>query len=464
MLAMLDGEQKAIKEQKRGFRTVKIDENDSWLLRFIPYTFGDSGIFYLKIANHWIMKKPHFCPKMTAPEAGGDPNYQCQLCDETEAMINDTDQDVRKAGFKGSATQQWLMYCWVMEREIAKKGEREKVSDPDELWTPWEYWHNKWGFEQFIDIFRKCGLRERNKINVLDFMDGCNFWAKQTTKGINLQREDSGPIADAADDVIQQIIDFAWAKIRVPTYARLTDEQIDAALVKLDESVRSLRDSGTSRAPRTRYREREDDGGLAPQTRTSAPRVGTAASRPAPAVASPKVASPPAAASRTAPPAARTSAPPPRATAPPPQQPAEEPPPPPPPDPGQDGDLGPQPPRSRAPSVRAATPASPAASGAPRPSLGDRLRARGPAAPAGAPAQSTIDPEEDNVTDERRDPAPPAEVPVGGDGGAEEPPPDVSAAGSTAPPRVAAPANPVPHAPQIGAKLRSGIAAAAARK
>ena len=440
MLAMLDGEMKDIQSKKRGFRNVKIEENDSWLLRYIPFEFGTAASkpFYLKVANHWISKRPHFCPRNSSMEVGGSPDAPCELCDASEDMANSSDQAFRKAGFRASATQQWLMYCWVLERELAKNRGDIEVVGGDERWIPWEYWHSKCGFEEFIGIFRQCANRKHNAINVMDFINGCNFWAASTAKGISLRREDAGPLFDEnatgySDEELQGIIDFTWSKIKVPSYTLLTAEQMDAALVKLEESARA--DTAKPAARRNFRESSEDDGGLSPQTRSAPPRAS--------APAAPRAAAPPAPrAAASAPPAAA-----PRVAAP----------------------TSAVPRRSAPPSARSQVPAEAPeqASEAPRSSLSDRLRVRQPAAPAvsreeapgpsrGAPGANTLE-ESDNVTDEQRDPAPPAEVPI-------DDPPEVSAEGEPAPDPVDPPPAPTSSAPRINSRLASGIASAAKRK
>lgn len=457
MLSMLDGEMKDIASKKRDFRKVKIEENDSWLVRYLPFEFGTRNPkpFWMKVANHWIMKRPYFCPRNSSPEVGGHPDAHCPICDRVEEMCDSPDQSLRKAGFRASATQQWLMYCWVFERELVKNRGDKEVSTGDERWIPWEYWHSKWGFEEFTGIFRQCANRRHNPINVLDFMNGCNFWAASTQKGISLRREDSGPLYDEngngySEEELQQIIDFAWSKIKPPTYTALNDEQIDAAMTKLEESTRGESRPAASASSRRNFREgsSDDDGDLAPQTRrTPSPSVTKASS--------PRISAP------SARPAAQ-----PQAQAP--RDEAQES------DPGQD--FEPQKPPASAPRVsppsvavargpglssRASSQPPPASSGAPKPSISERLRVRTPASREQVPVQaprgsgeSTVDNDADNVTDESRDPAPPADVPI------DEAPPQVSAQGESA----VADQPKMSSAPRISSKLRTGIAAATNRK
>ena len=310
---------------------------------------------------------------------------------------------------------------------------------------------------EFIGIFRQCANRKQNAINVLDFVNGCNFWAASTAKGISLRREDAGPLYDEngtaySDEELQQIVDFSWQKIKPPTYNPLSDEQLDTALIKLEESTR-----GETRQPaRRNFRESnsDDDSDLAPQRR-------------APAI-SPRAATPPA---RTAAPPARTSTAPSVSRAPVATAPVED-------DVQYQTDaVAPEPPARQAqaprvapPSVAVPRPSVPRASAAPqasapaaapstRNSLSERLRVRQPAqreeappAPQGSGA-STIDNDADNVTEEQRDPAPPADVPL------DDAPPVVSATGESA-----APVANNHAAPRISSRLREGIKSATQRK
>ena len=116
MLAMIDAQMSELQAKKTTYRTVKVELNDSWLVRFLPYQFVQPGQpstssapFWLCTANHWILKRPYFCPRHSSPLAGGDPDAPCVLCDETEAMAESPDKAVRDAGFSASANKQWTI-------------------------------------------------------------------------------------------------------------------------------------------------------------------------------------------------------------------------------------------------------------------------------------------------------------------------------------------------------------------
>src|SRR5437879_2927015 len=91
----LENERK-IAAQGNKVRRVKIEEGESWLVRFLPYPMNKEGRFYARIAHHWIRRKPVLCIRNTGPAFGGDPAYDCPICAVVERLHQESASDAER--------------------------------------------------------------------------------------------------------------------------------------------------------------------------------------------------------------------------------------------------------------------------------------------------------------------------------------------------------------------------------
>jgi hypothetical protein len=434
-LAMLDEEQAFLNSTTKNIRRVRVDKNESLTVRFLPMEFGPKKWFYQRIAFHWIGKRPYYCEKHTAAECGGNPEATCPLCDFTVKLNDSRDRNVANAGFRAMANPQYILYCLVFERD--RDGDIEKVRGA-ERWKAWEFPMPKVSFATFLQLYRRSLSRQPDR-GILSLVDGNDIIVSLPGRDYAFQREDSQPIFDPTDpDKFQDVVNKIWSSIQLPVLRVPTDEDCDKAIEKIEESIggrsgrRSTRDDDRGRGRRRDFEDedrgrrrrtdddiddsprRTDDDADAPRGRKAADdeeysdrgprrRDESAADdrRPTP----PSVAA--SARSATAAPSA------PRVT--------------------------PPPPAARA----AAASSSPPSMSPPPPPPQARSRppgaAEAPARTSGVPAQSSID-DDDNVTDEARDPAPTATPEDAGSAVTDEAPPAVAASAeataATTPPKI----------------------------
>jgi hypothetical protein len=410
----IEKERKAL-SAKRDDHNVKLEkEGEVWLVRFLPAFLGvgERKRFFAPIAQHWVNKRPHFCARVTPPECGGDPDSHCALCDLSEdirSSYENSNRDISTLGYKASASKQWLTYSLVWSKEA--KGQEPWVAEGDEQWQPYRFWLNKTNFDDLLEYYKRfLQKRPDNRFSILDPEIGVDFIVKRANNKITLQKDEArsiypeGYTKEDKENLLTYILD----KIKMPTYRPLGSEEMDAACAKLEESVRKL-ESAPSRPRSSRPSVDEDE---------DAPRRAPApAPRPAPRPSAPARPAPRHEAEAYEPepprPAPRPA---PRQAAPAPARPAPRP-------------LPSAAPRS-VPSARPpaqeiidadeipfefqdSQPEAPDEAPAPAPTPSSRLRQAGrqvePEAPTRSRVESSVD-DDDNVTDEQRDPVGAADV------------------------------------------------------
>jgi hypothetical protein len=434
----LDSENKYIATTSRAPKRVKLQRGEAWLVRFLPAALGPKRLWYVRSGRHWHNQAPITCPVHTAPDFGGDPDAYCPVC-ETAAQLNDDEnKEISTMGYKATGQANWLTYCIVLQKSTGST--TINVTEAESL-VVHEFNHYKATFEELSQFFRN-SVRPNNPKGVLDYVNGCDFWVSKTGKGLRLDKQDPQPIFDdlqdpATDPRIKKLEEqMRTPKIVIPSEAEMKRfaEKLydDAYQTGRGRGVRG--GGGDDRSRRaTDYEEAEGDheerrpvrGGRRPAPTEDSgddqiPGAEVPPRRPAPA------------ASRTAP--ARTA-------------PAPAPEPEPEPEPEAEGQEAPAevdaeggvqdapPPPPPRPAPRTAAPAQ-------RPAPAVASRPTPPARPAPAPARAVPPPpskgrteridEGEELPEEQRDPAPPAEDPLP-EAETQAPPPVARPAAAAAP-------------------------------
>jgi len=243
-------------------RYVKLARGESALLRFLPVEMGPRKLFYARIAQHWVpngaYRKSYFCVKNSHPDWGGDPNATCELCDISEAMNSSKNDQLRNYGWRSMGTPQWLMYC--LQLELDKGEDRPIIAKGDDRWYAMKFWHNKSSFDDFMDDYKR-GL-SRCDDSVLSLTEGNEYIARNGKKGLILKKQDSSPLVhndDPDSSKLNAAIDRIWATIRLPEFRVLTPDDMEEAVLKLEDGARNL-DDVPRRSDDSRGQSRRNDG------------------------------------------------------------------------------------------------------------------------------------------------------------------------------------------------------------
>ena len=424
-LAGLDEEQSFIKKRSNDVNRIKIKKGESVKVRFLPAQLGPQKRWYARLAKHWSAMKPITCLKLTHPDYGGDPDCICPVCEVADALNASHSKEVSTAGYKLSATAQWLTYCLLFAKSDG--GPFRNVPE-DEIGTVYVYDHYKSTYEELVNFVRN-GTTEARPMSVLDYTLGNDFVASKTGNGTRLDKQDPEAVFDPESPDFEAFIQSIEAQMVTPKIIIPSDEELQEFADKAHELAIKSAHSGGGGGGRGRsyggFNEADDhapaddrEAHAEEREPASAPRRGAAPSQ---RTASPSRQAPATAPARSAAPApARAAAPAPAA-------------------------------RTAPAPARAAAPA-PARSAAPAP-----VTRRGAPAPAAA---SSVDADEEHVPEEGHDSAPPVDEPLEEAVDAGELPPEEGDAGEEQPPTPTPPARPS----ALDSTLKSKIAAAKAQE
>jgi hypothetical protein len=228
ILKRMQGEDSFLQSQTRGSRRVKLNRGQNWIVRFLPAQMGPDGLWFARIARHWLNKLPIVCPRNTAADFGGDPECECPVCLLADELNESADEVISKFGYKSKANVQYLTYCVVWEKE----GIQQPMS---EILNPYEFNHYRSTFEELKGFYLAGGRKCPN--SVLDYEKGNDFSVNKTAKGMRLDKQDSSPIFDLDDPKFNEYIKKLEAAMKTPKVVIPTHEQLQVFAAKLQEAA-----------------------------------------------------------------------------------------------------------------------------------------------------------------------------------------------------------------------------------
>lgn len=276
----------ALKEEEkfttsnRDRHDVKLEkEGEIWQIRFLPVRFGQRKLFFSRIAQHWINKRPYFCAKVTPVESGGEENAQCDLCDVSAELSDHRIKDVATLGYKSGANPQWLTYCLVW----SKKAPGQDMWEPqgDEVWTPYKFWLNKTLFEEVREYYLRYKEKRPTLVDsILNPDHGFDFYVKRSNNKLVLQKDDPRSIfPDGFSDAEKlDLMNHIMGQIKMPNYRALSTEEMEAARIKLEDAAHKLELGGSS--TRRGKPQADSDNTDLPQQRPAASRFGARSQAP----------------------------------------------------------------------------------------------------------------------------------------------------------------------------------------
>lgn len=262
ILKRMQSEDAFLQSQTRGSRRVKLNRGQNWIVRFLPAQMGPEGLFFARIARHWLNKLPIICPRNTAPDYGGDPECDCPVCTVAEELNDSPNDAVSKIGYSSRANPQFLTYCVVWEKD----GVPQPMS---EILNPYEFWHYRSTWEELKGFYvaggRKC------PDSVLDYAQGNDFSVNKTAKGMRLDKQDSSPIFDLKEPKYNEWIKKIESALKTPKVQIPTAEQMQVFAAKVEEAAhRGVRGAGDDRPPRgSRYDDEEEEASFRRSSRRS---------------------------------------------------------------------------------------------------------------------------------------------------------------------------------------------------
>lgn len=252
LMAFLEQERKVSHRQKTD--TVKLEKGEEWLIRLLPTAWGPNKVFWARIHQHWIAKKPYFCAEKTPEDFGGDPNHVCEMCSVAEELNADPNRSVSSAAYKMGSSPQWLMYCLVYRK--TKEGQPDTIVEGDDRWVPYQFWLNRTQFDEVAALFKRYAIRTNTSrqqfkvpLSILDLEQGLDLIIRFGDRGLTIQRDEIRSIFDDGtdEDTKNAIIDLIWSKINLPTYRPLSEEDAATAAAKIREIASKAAESQPAR-------------------------------------------------------------------------------------------------------------------------------------------------------------------------------------------------------------------------
>lgn len=228
ILRRMQHEDAFLQSQTKGSRRVKMDRGQNWIVRFLPARLGPDGLWFARIAKHWVNKLPIVCPRNTAEDFGGDPEFECPVCLLADELNDSADDVISKFGFKAKANAQFLTYCVVWE----KNGVQQPMS---EVLNPYEFNHYRSTWEELKGFYMAGGRKSAD--SVLDYKTGNDFSVSKGGKGMRLDKLDPSPIFDLDDPKFQEHIKKLEAAMKTPKVVIPTAEQLHVFVKKMQEAA-----------------------------------------------------------------------------------------------------------------------------------------------------------------------------------------------------------------------------------
>lgn len=228
ILKRMQGDDSFLESQRSGSRRVKLNRGQNWIVRFLPARLGPDGLWYARIARHWLNKLPIVCPRNTAEDFGGDPECECPVCVLAEELNESADDVISKFGYKSKANAQFLTYCVVWEKD----GVQQPMS---EILNPYEFWHYRSTWEELKGFYLAGGRKCPD--SVFDYERGNDFSVNKTAKGLRLDKQDSSPIFDTREPKYAEWIKKLESGMKTPKVVIPTHEQLQVFAAKLQEAA-----------------------------------------------------------------------------------------------------------------------------------------------------------------------------------------------------------------------------------
>lgn len=228
ILRRMQHEDAFLQSQTKGSRRVKMDRGQNWIVRFLPARLGPDGLWFARIAKHWVNKLPIVCPRNTAEDFGGDPEFECPVCLLADELNDSADDVISKFGFKAKANAQFLTYCVVWE----KNGVEQPMS---EVLNPYEFNHYRSTWEELKGFYMAGGRKSAD--SVLDYETGNDFSVSKGGKGMRLDKLDPSPIFKLEDPKFDEYIKKLEAAMKTPKVVIPTAEQLHVFVKKMQEAA-----------------------------------------------------------------------------------------------------------------------------------------------------------------------------------------------------------------------------------
>lgn len=209
---------------------VKIEKGHAWLIRLLPFPQGPKKSSFAHLAQHWIGGRSVMCKQKTDAAFGGDPSYDCPICQAAASGKNEATTDADRDDFYDvEARESFRCYCLVFRRQD-DRGRIEEV-EGDDIYIAHEFNIPKSSFSTLLTkIERSCSRQGASAYGLLDLEKGCDIWAARDSKNsltFDLSEDGPQPIFPLDDNFDAQV-DRVWKNLKQPSVKFMPEERENA--------------------------------------------------------------------------------------------------------------------------------------------------------------------------------------------------------------------------------------------
>jgi hypothetical protein len=265
------------------------DEGDSITFRILPAQFTSKKTWFVRYAQHWVSSRPKMCVTHTNPELGGNPDFECPMCQVYEKYHASGTEAQQNAVWKMGSDIRYYVAVIPISSYVASNQRHTAFKDSEKVPHRLDIRNNQ--FREIVMINRNYIAKKPKSGGIIDPYSGCDLtFTKLKARGkISIVKEDAAMVYGETEAEAEAFLDEIWPMIKnfdmeVPDNNTLDEivDDMEAQISKLG-NARPPR-GATSIPPRTRGRSTEehsiDDDDLPmdePPRRTSLPPARAAA-------------------------------------------------------------------------------------------------------------------------------------------------------------------------------------------
>lgn len=219
----------------------KLERGHSALCRFLPFEFGPrKNPFGALVGQHWIGKGPVDCKRHTHPDFGGDPNYDCPICEVSEAMwAAAEDQDEKDDFYRAQAREVFRMFILMILEEDDRGNQHEFTED--QIVVPYEFNIPKASYQTLATKIERSQARKGGDpdLGLLNLETGTDIWVQRDKKNSLLfDLSENGPQpAFPLDDTFDVKIAKIWKMLKDPQMRFLPEDRMVSIANMLQEKA-----------------------------------------------------------------------------------------------------------------------------------------------------------------------------------------------------------------------------------
>jgi len=216
---------------RRKAQEIDLEIGDNAVVRFLPARLGAHGIWYARIATHWLHSQCITCPRLTGDDFVGSAESACPVCLIMNDLGDDKAEDARDLGRKIEAIPLYLTYCLLLEKNGIQVPMQAAI-------IPCEFWLQERAWEELSGFYMAATRKSPN--GVMDYVKGNDFRVRLTEAGTLLDKLQPRAIFDLDDPGYEASLEMIEAAMKNPKVFIPTLAQLEAFAGMVQREARKL--------------------------------------------------------------------------------------------------------------------------------------------------------------------------------------------------------------------------------